>query len=82
MPTKVADFLRTAEPAAAERAALDLGVTVRRGQGYTLRATAIPAIHRRPWTSAGPSTPLRRFRPGARPVAECANGVSAHEAPA
>ncbi|WP_251829237.1 hypothetical protein [Streptomyces sp. ATCC 21386] len=35
MPGKVADFLRTAELEPAERAALDQGVTVRRGQGYT-----------------------------------------------
>ncbi|MER5430566.1 resolvase [Streptomyces sp. NPDC002588] len=47
MPGKVADFLRTAELAPVERAALDQGVTVRRGQGYTLRITAAPAIHHR-----------------------------------
>ncbi|TKA06385.1 recombinase family protein [Actinacidiphila oryziradicis] len=46
MPGKVADFLRTAELADAERVVLDQGVTVRRGQGYTLRITAVPAIHR------------------------------------
>ncbi|MFI9394859.1 resolvase [Streptomyces bauhiniae] len=46
MPGKVADFLRTAEPEPAERAALDQGVTVRRGQGYTLRVGAVPAVHR------------------------------------
>jgi transposase-like protein len=46
MPGKVADFLRTAELTNAERAALDHGVTVRRGQGYTLRVSAAPAIHR------------------------------------
>ncbi|WP_411138007.1 resolvase [Streptomyces sp. C10] len=46
MPGKVADFLRTAELEPAERAALDQGVTVRRGQGYTLRVTAVPAVHR------------------------------------
>jgi hypothetical protein len=28
-------------------AALDQGVAVRRGQGYTLRVTAVPAVHRR-----------------------------------
>ncbi len=47
MPGKVADFLRALsmlEPA--ERAALDHGVTVRRGQGYTLRVSAIPSVHR------------------------------------
>ncbi|MFC8833314.1 recombinase family protein [Streptomyces griseoincarnatus] len=46
MPGKVADFLRSAELEPAERAALDQGVTVRRGQGYTLRISAIPAVHR------------------------------------
>ncbi|MEU1601302.1 hypothetical protein ABZ468_53745 [Streptomyces sp. NPDC005708] len=46
MPGKVADFLRTSELEPAERAVLDQGVTVRRGQGYTLRVSAAPAIHR------------------------------------
>jgi hypothetical protein len=46
MPGKVADFLRVADLEPAERATLDQGVTVRRGQGYTLRITAVPAIHR------------------------------------
>ncbi|MGW3563792.1 recombinase family protein [Streptomyces sp. NPDC000941] len=46
MPGKVADFLRTADLEPAERAALDHGVTVRRGQGYTLRVSARPAVHR------------------------------------
>ncbi|MFF4094616.1 recombinase family protein [Streptomyces sp. NPDC001834] len=46
MPGKIADFLRTAELEPAERAALDHGVTVRRGQGYTLRVSAVPAVHR------------------------------------
>lgn len=46
MPGKVANFLRTAELEPAERAALDQGVTVRRGQGYTLRVSTTPAIHR------------------------------------
>jgi hypothetical protein len=46
MPGKVADFLRTAELESAERAGLDHGATVRRGQGHTLRVTAIPAVHR------------------------------------
>jgi hypothetical protein len=32
---------------AVERAALDEGVIVRRGQGCTLRVSAVPAIHRR-----------------------------------
>ncbi|MCG0066020.1 recombinase family protein [Streptomyces tricolor] len=46
MPGKVADYLRTTELEPAERAALDQGTTVRRGQGYTLRVTAVPAVHR------------------------------------
>lgn len=47
MPGKVADFLRTAELEPAERAALGQGTVVRRGQGYTLRVTAAPAVHHR-----------------------------------
>ncbi|MEU1948855.1 hypothetical protein ACFW95_45950 [Streptomyces sp. NPDC059474] len=46
MPGKVADFLRTTDLEPAERATLDQGVTVRRGQGYTLRVTAVPSMHR------------------------------------
>ncbi|MDH6629348.1 DNA invertase Pin-like site-specific DNA recombinase [Streptomyces sp. LBL] len=46
MPGKVADYLRTTELEPAERAALDHGTTVRRGQGYTLRVSAVPALHR------------------------------------
>ncbi|WP_145503696.1 recombinase family protein [Streptomyces sp. CFMR 7] len=46
MPGKVADFLRSSGLDDVERAALDRGVTVRRGQGYTLRVTAAPSIHR------------------------------------
>ncbi|BFO18202.1 hypothetical protein SHKM778_45900 [Streptomyces sp. KM77-8] len=46
MPGKVADFLRSAELEPAERAALDQGVTVRRGQGYTLRVSAVSVVHR------------------------------------
>ncbi|MER7877412.1 resolvase [Streptomyces solisilvae] len=46
MPGKVADFLRSADLEPAERAALDQGVTVRRGQGYTLRVSTARAIHR------------------------------------
>ncbi|MGW5479210.1 hypothetical protein [Streptomyces sp. NPDC004008] len=46
MPGKVADFLRAADLVPAERAALDHGVTVRRGQGYTLRVSAVPSVHR------------------------------------
>lgn len=43
MPGKVADYLRAAD---LEPAAFDQGMTVRRGQGYTLRVTAVPAVHR------------------------------------
>ncbi|WP_244216890.1 resolvase [Streptomyces carpinensis] len=46
MPGKVADFLRATDLDDVERAALDQGTTVRRGQGYTLRVTAVPAVHR------------------------------------
>ncbi|WP_240677888.1 resolvase [Actinacidiphila soli] len=46
MPGKVADFLRTTALEPAERATLDQGVTVRRGQGYTLRVSATPSVHR------------------------------------
>ncbi|WP_260470593.1 resolvase [Streptomyces sp. RP5T] len=45
MPGKVADYLRTTDLEPAERAALDQGTTVRRGQGYTLRVSAVPAVH-------------------------------------
>ncbi|MFD9100305.1 recombinase family protein [Streptomyces virginiae] len=45
MPGKVADYLRTTELEPVERVALDRGTTVRRGQGYTLRVTAVPAVH-------------------------------------
>jgi DNA invertase Pin-like site-specific DNA recombinase len=45
MPGKVADFLRNTELDPAERDALDQGATVRRGQGYTLRVSAVPAVH-------------------------------------
>ncbi|MFC9536005.1 recombinase family protein [Streptomyces sp. NPDC056975] len=46
MPGKVADFLRSTDLEPAERAALGEGVTVRRGQGYTLRVSAVLAVHR------------------------------------
>ncbi|MEU1020903.1 hypothetical protein ABZ366_02080 [Streptomyces sp. NPDC005904] len=42
MPGKAAVFRRAAELEPAERAALDQGVTVRRGQGYTLRVQHHP----------------------------------------
>ncbi|MCM2430072.1 hypothetical protein [Streptomyces sp. RKAG337] len=46
MPVKVAAPVRSADLEPAERTALDQGATVRRGQGYTLRVTAVPAVHR------------------------------------
>jgi transposase-like protein len=46
MPGKVADYLRTTELELAERAALDQGTTVRRGQGYTPRVSTVPAVYR------------------------------------
>lgn len=46
MPGTVADFLHTAELQPAEQAALDHGQAIRRGQGYTLRVSTTPAIHR------------------------------------
>lgn len=46
MPGKVTGFRRAAELDDAERAALTQGVTVRRGQGYTLRVSTTHAVHR------------------------------------
>ncbi|RCG16073.1 resolvase [Streptomyces reniochalinae] len=46
MPGKVADFLRATDLDDAERAALDHGQAVRSGTGYTLRVTAVLALHR------------------------------------
>ena len=46
MTGKVADYRRTTELERAERAALDQGTTVWRGQGYTLRVSAVCAVHR------------------------------------
>lgn len=54
MPGKVADFLRAADLAPVERTALDQGVTVRRGQGYTLRVGATP------WSTADSSPTASR----------------------
>ncbi|WP_328323179.1 MULTISPECIES: hypothetical protein [unclassified Streptomyces] len=54
MPGKIADFLRTAELDSVARAALDQGVTVRRGQGYTLRVTAVLSLHRQFLTRCQP----------------------------
>ncbi|MDX3073981.1 hypothetical protein [Streptomyces sp. MI02-7b] len=79
MPGKVADFLRTAELEPAERAALDQGVTVRRGQGYTLLVTAVPAVHHRLLArcqplDGGPGLPAVPAQRKAR--RECVNRVS------
>ncbi|MFJ5725994.1 resolvase [Streptomyces sp. NPDC093149] len=62
MPGKVADFLRTTELDDAERAALDQGVTVRRGQGYTLRVPATASVHRQPLDSASAIPAQRKAR--------------------
>ncbi|MET7913144.1 hypothetical protein ABZS98_33810 [Streptomyces avermitilis] len=77
MPGKVADFLRAADLQPAERATLDQGVTVRRGQGYTLRVTAVP-------TTAGSSTAAqepRGFRHSARPAASTRTASAPSRAP-
>ncbi|MER7398418.1 recombinase family protein [Streptomyces sp. NPDC000151] len=60
MPGKVADFLRAVDLEPAERAALDQGTTVRRGQGYTLRLTSVPAVHRHLLTRCQPKPPARQ----------------------
>ncbi|KQX30802.1 hypothetical protein ASD97_13265 [Streptomyces sp. Root63] len=85
MPGKVADFLRSADLEPAERAALDQGATVRRGQGYTLRMTAVPAVHRQLLDRCQPldggqglpAVPAQR-----KARREYENRVNAHEAPA
>ncbi|MFF5011520.1 hypothetical protein ACFY3G_53300 [Streptomyces phaeochromogenes] len=69
MPGKVADFLRTAELEPAERDALDQGVTVRRGQGYTLRVPAPPPVHRQLLGRCQPLDAPRQSQPSARPAA-------------
>ncbi|MEV0303025.1 hypothetical protein [Streptomyces prasinus] len=77
MPGKVADYLRATELEPAERAALDQGVTVRRGQGYTLRVTTVPAVHRQLLDRCQPSTAARaspQFRLSARPGASTRTG--------
>ncbi|MFJ4633882.1 hypothetical protein [Streptomyces sp. NPDC088847] len=56
MPGKVADYLRANDLEPAERAALDQGATVRRGQGYTLRISAAPAVHRQVLARCQPLT--------------------------
>ncbi|MEU8927199.1 resolvase [Kitasatospora sp. NPDC048545] len=72
MPGKVADYLRTTELEPAERAALDQGVAVRRGQGYTLRISAVPAVHRQLLARCQPldgGQGIPRSRHSARPAA-------------
>ena len=71
MPGKVADFLRAAELDPAERDALDQGVALRRGQGYTLRVTAVPAVHR----------PATRPLPAARRRARHSRGPGPAQGP-
>ncbi|MFJ1581245.1 hypothetical protein [Streptomyces sp. NPDC088182] len=46
VPGRVAGFLRAIDLEPAERAPLDRGVTVRRGQGCTLCVGVTPAVHR------------------------------------
>jgi len=82
MPGKVADFLRAAELEPAERAALAEGVTVRRGQGYTLRVTAVPAIHWRLLDLCQPLDGTAAVPAQRKARREYENRVSAHEAPA
>ncbi|MEV6037964.1 hypothetical protein AB0L65_42915 [Nonomuraea sp. NPDC052116] len=66
MPGKVADFLRASGLESAERAALDQGVTVRRGQGYSLRITAVPGSIANRSTAARVSPPsVPSAKPGA-----------------
>ncbi|MFE4588399.1 hypothetical protein [Streptomyces laurentii] len=75
MPGQVGDYLRTTDLEPAERAALDQGVAVRRGQGYTLRVSAVLAVHRqllaRCSTAARASPPSR---PSARLAASMRTG--------
>ncbi|MFD7288683.1 hypothetical protein [Streptomyces sp. NPDC059863] len=69
MPGKVADFLRATNLEPAVRAALDQGITVRRGQGYTLRVTAVLSIHRRLFGICQPLEAPWQSRHSARPAA-------------
>ncbi|MFD9789210.1 hypothetical protein ACFWYX_35475 [[Kitasatospora] papulosa] len=78
MPSKVADCLRTTELEPAERAALDQGTTIRRGQGYTLRTApsppytegSSPAASRSMAARGLPAVPLELRRRAVRMVAE------------
>ncbi|MET8180191.1 hypothetical protein [Streptomyces sp. NPDC005336] len=72
MPGKVADFLRAADLEPAERAALDQGVTVRRGQGYTRASAPSPPCTASSSPAASRSTAAKASRPSrrsARPAA-------------
>ncbi|MEK8168796.1 resolvase [Streptomyces sp. M19] len=72
IPGKVADFLRAGGLEPVERAAFDQGVTVRRGQGYTLRVSATPRSTASSLPAASPSTVPQaswRSRHSARPAA-------------
>lgn len=77
MPGKVADFLRAAELEPAERAALDQGVTVRRGQGYTLRVPAAPSVHRQLLSRCQPLDALAAIPAQRKARREYANRVNA-----
>ncbi|MFF8271801.1 hypothetical protein ACF059_31150 [Streptomyces sp. NPDC016562] len=81
MSSKVVDFLRTAELEPAERAALDQGAAVRRGQGYTLRVSAVPAVHRQLLARCQPldgSHGLPAVPASARPATSTGTGQHAH----
>ncbi|MFD9756722.1 hypothetical protein ACFW0I_25355 [[Kitasatospora] papulosa] len=78
MPGKVADCLRITELEPAERAALEQGTTVRRGQGYTLRTApsppytegSSPAASRSMAARGLPAVPLELRRRAVRMVSE------------
>jgi DNA invertase Pin-like site-specific DNA recombinase len=82
MPGKVADFLRTAELEPAERAVLDQGVTVRRGQGYTLRVSTTPEVHRQLLDRCQPLDNATAIPAQRKARREYANRVTALGAPA
>ncbi|MEU3092300.1 recombinase family protein [Streptomyces massasporeus] len=77
MPGKVADFLRAAELDGAERAALDRGQAVRRGTGYTLRITTVPAVHRQLLDRCQPLDGTRAIPAQRKARREYANRVNA-----
>lgn len=61
----------------AERTALDRGVTVRRGQGYTLRVTAAPSAHRQLLRRCQPLDALSAIPAQRKARREYANRVNA-----